>query len=137
MKEWHEINGKTRRSFLKYVQEIAQAFGLRDWQLYVHFDEDLGDAAAATSCISNRKVAHIKFSTDFFALPLDEQRMVVLHELLHVHMWQITDFTEDAVCDLIGKPAASVFIEAVRRLDEQATDAIAQAISPRYPLWEG
>jgi len=130
------LDTRTRRSFLKYLEMIAEEFGLRDWQLYAHFDEDLGDGvSAATACVDNRRVAHVKFAPSFFNLRPEEQRETVLHELLHVHMWQITDYVREVLPDLIGKPAFVVMEAAFNRLDEQATDAIAAAIGDRYPLW--
>ena len=133
------LDRKQRRSFLKYLNEVSRDFGLKDWEMFAHLEEapPTEDAIAATTCIEKRKIAHILFSEAYFKATPEEQRHVLLHELLHIHLWEAHQFPDEALSDHLGSQGLDIFGTAFNGLMEHAVDAIAGAIADRYPLWEG
>ena len=77
---WVEQN---RHWFEKYVREVANQMGLRDWKIVIDDEppED-EDAGAFNFVIYGRKVARLRFSTPESP---EELRHWVTHELLHCH----------------------------------------------------
>jgi hypothetical protein len=132
------VTPRLRRSLARYIFTIAKEFGLRDWDMYLLGDPpDTETAAASVECIYGRRKANIRVGVEFHHASPEEQREVVLHELIHVHFAQTRALIDEVLPDLLGKPAFVAFREAYRQADEHATDAIANAIADRYPLWEG
>jgi hypothetical protein len=128
---------RQRRSLAKYVSAIAVTLGLRDWTL--SFPEDPpenDDAIASVECIYGRRMASVRFDADFLSFSCEDQRVAVLHELIHVHFWHRRQATKDAL-EGIGREAREIAFDAITLGDEYGTDAVADAIAPFFPFWEG
>lgn len=126
------------RSLAKYVIYVAAHIGLRDWTINILREPPDDDGHAATvSCVYGRKIANVRFSVDWMTQTPEEQRHVVIHELLHVHTDGALTLVEETLPTLLGMPAFKAFQEAYRRENEHAVDAIASVIEEFIPLWEG
>jgi len=117
--------------------DITREFGLAGWRIIVHDGTDADDHAAETACVYGRRVAHINLASDFVSYPPEEQRATILHELTHIHFDQTLTLVNEVLPEAMGGPAYTAFIAGYRQAMEHAVDAIAQAISDKYPLWEG
>jgi hypothetical protein len=126
-----------QRSLVRYIDFMSRELRLEGWTFYIHFDEAADGANATVTCTDNRKIAHINLSATFDNLTPEEQRHAVIHELLHVHLWEITDYCDETLPEMLGQPVFAVFRQALRKFDEQATDALATALGPKFALWEG
>lgn len=132
------MNDRARRSLAKYIFSIAKEFGLRDWDLYLMPEKPPDEeAAASVRCVYGRRKANIYIGDDFWHSNPEEQRRIILHELIHVHQDQTLTLVEETLPDLLGKPAMFTFEKAYRQANEHGVDALAAAIADRYPLWEG
>jgi hypothetical protein len=131
------VTPKQRRSLLRYILDIAVHMGLRDWTFSLEA-EPCEDAHAATiACTYGRKIASICVSQHWMTTAPEEQRHVIIHELVHVHLDSNLTLVEGSLPSQLGASAFSVFREAYRQHNEHATDAIASAIEEFIPLWEG
>lgn len=128
---------KARRSLERYIADIGREYGLSGWQMALHEGTDTDGAAAEVACVYGRKIAHVGIHDDFGSFPPEEQRAVILHELTHIHLDQVTTLVADVLPGLIGAPAYAAFEAGYRQAMEHATDAIAAAIADKFPLWEG
>ena len=128
---------RQRRSLAKYVSSLAVTLALRDWTLEFPDEEpDSGNAIASVECVYGRRLAIVRFRSDFVTQPCEEQRQVVLHELIHVQFAHRRQATQDAL-EGIGREARQQAIDAITLGDEYGTDALAEAIAEFFPLWEG
>lgn len=126
-----------RKRLGKYVRNIANTLGLRDWQLNLMPDEpDTKEAHAAVACTYGRKIASIWFASGFELLEPQEQRHVIVHELLHIHFDRVLTLSSQALPAAMGAPAWGVFDEAMRDHIEHGVDAVAEAIADAFPLPE-
>lgn len=130
------------RSLGRYVSDIAQMLGLDDWKITVHAEEpgdaiDGSDAIASVSCTYGRKIASLRLGKDFLNSPPEEQRHVLVHELIHVHMWGVLALVRTTLPKMLGESAYDVLLTALTQQDEHATDALATAVAPMLPLWGG
>jgi hypothetical protein len=118
----------------KYVREIADLVGLRDWVVGVADDTPDREDANAQACVPfGRRAVMIKFSPGWADRDPDELRQTVVHELVHCHLWSL----DQRICDLhgiIGSAAYEVLEKAHHENLEHAVDAIALAWSETLPL---
>ena len=127
---------KQKKSLIRYISAVGKEYGLTGWQMGLSFDAH--DAVAAeVSCVYGRRIAHLAVSPDFLDFTPEEQRQVIVHEMTHIHLDQMQTLIHDLLPEVMGKPAFDAFIAGYRQAMEHATDAIADAIAPTFPLWEG
>lgn len=126
---------KQLRSLARYTSVIAAELGLRDWTLTFPNEPCEDGALATVDCSYGRKRATVLFASDFTDHPPEEQRIVVLHELIHIHFAQERQAVRDAL-DSLGRDAREIAYESFRMSHEYGVDGLADAIADRYPLWE-
>lgn len=135
---------KDRRAFGQYVRWIADSMGLRDWYIDVHFslDEDASDYGtnhirmAQVEPTYGRKHAVVTVVPDIRDYDLEKIRMVVCHELTHLHLAALQDQCERDLENIVGKLADEVFYKSFRRNLEYAVDGIASAWAESFPMIE-
>lgn len=116
-----------RQRFAPYVRRLADMMGLKDWGIKIR-DENPSDstALASVTCTYGQKQAQIRITADFLVDTADQQRYVLVHELVHCHL------------DLPGNIAEDELSEAskrnYRRTAEMAVDAIARSWAVSLPL---
>lgn len=133
--------GMSRKKFLKlgaYLRETANQLGLRDWFFemnYAPLSAD-GDVIATVRCIYGRKRASVRLVQDFAQRSKEEQRMVIIHELLHCHTERIEQPLRhgQAAWKILGDSAADVLSDQIHLAIEDAVDGIAETIAERFPL---
>lgn len=130
------MTSKQEKSLVRYISDIGKEYGLTGWEIALSHDAD-DHNAAQVACVYGRRIALLALSPDFATFPPEEQRRVILHELTHVHLDQVTTLVHDALPGLLGQPAFDAFIAGYRQAMEHSTDAIAAAIADKFPLWEG
>ena len=130
------------RSLCRWMSDLANDFGLSDKKINVHVGgpgeaEDGSDAIASVAGIYGRNILNVSISPAFFDQSPEEQRYIVIHEYAHAHTEAVRDLLRTALPKLLGQPAYDTFQTAYTQLDELATDSLARAIAPMFPLWEG
>jgi len=112
-----------------YVREIADRFGLKDWEFDVDREPTDSVYDATTSTTSGKKYAVLWFRYDVRLWKLERLREVVLHELLHWHL-----AGADAAIQMDILPEDDPRYKLFERFLEYSIDGIATAIAPHYPL---
>lgn len=139
--QWHGMPRSRYQELERYVRARADELGLRDWSVELKFtplDEDGDEAEADGKCevIYGRKHALIYLPRDFNERPRDDQRQLLIHELLHCH----TDGVEvlirsgHALAFYIGEAQVGLLRSAMHERVELAVDGIADAIAAKFPL---
>ncbi|MHB0938995.1 MAG: hypothetical protein ACYC6A_21590 [Armatimonadota bacterium] len=127
-----------------YVRDIADRMGLTLWSILIETEppSECGppdDSEATIMATSNASYltlsAALKFSDDFFDQPVDFQRIMVVHELVHlVTMPQrrAAESIEGSGC--LGSREYSLWRMHWQYADENVTDTLARIIAPSMPL---
>lgn len=127
----------TRREFAalgRYVRWVANEMGLRDWTIEVSHDRAPSDCNAFVTNTYGRKLATIRFCSDFRTLSPEDQRHTVAHELVHCHLESATNMVLNDLEECLGKPADRVFWSSFKRQMEYGVDALAAAYAKHLPL---
>jgi hypothetical protein len=119
-----------------YIRDIADRMALKDWTILLS-DEPADEESEATTFLTNgRKVAKVYLSSKWEGRTPEEQRHTVVHEMVHPHLYPLTNMGEDDIEPLIGKAAHTLWQASFRRELEYAVDGLADAIAPLMPLPE-
>ncbi len=129
-----------RHELGKYIREIADIMGLRDWHVDLRIaplktDEPDDDSVplAEIQCAFGRRYAHVTFVPGWENGDPEMVRMVVCHELVHAHL-SLMGWITNNVHDALGNVAFSVFRASYHDAEELAVDAIATAWAETLPL---
>lgn len=119
-----------------WVQEAARLLGLGHWKITLKRTplEDERQAQAMTSVCFHNKAAHIELHPDWPTYDVDEQRQILVHELLHPvtsGLRFIGETTE--LGQLLGAPMATMFEGVVKREIETMVEGLAKAIAESFP----
>ena len=119
-----------------YVRATADTLGLRDWDVRVHDDPSEEGFNAQMYTIEGKHLAWIQFATNFSEIAPEEQRKVVVHELLHVHHTALEDvlWHDLRKSDSLSKPQFTQLWQTYRRTQEYVIDALACVIAHGLPL---
>ena len=128
------LTPKQRKRLGKYVRHVADELGLRDWVIHIeHAPLDADDPAMAVAVVPyGRSDVTLRFRGDFVHIDPDEQRMIVVHELLHCHLPSRRADDMWGVGPLIGQAAATVLEERYRYDIESIVDRLAVSIAPSF-----
>ena len=129
------MTNKQRVSIRNYIAFLASHLGLNDWsiRLMPQVCENPNHAATVV-CTPGRKIAQVTLAEDWLEQTPEEQRHVLIHELIHVHADHEFQYIEDTLPTLIGSVAYLPFEKAYRDLHEHAVDALASAMEDHFPV---
>lgn len=126
---------RDRAELREYLSRVACALELSDWRLSLEESPPGNDdALAEVRPTYGRRIALIYIDDRFFELSREAQRVVVAHELIHLHLEPASKFAREALDELLGKPALEAFWQGFTLLFEYGVDAIAHAVAPALPL---
>ena len=126
-----------RKRLLRYIRTLANTLGLHDWTINVAPDEpDEKEAYAAVSCVYGRRIANVWLAHGVEQLAPAEQRLTLVHELLHIHFDRVLSLSQQALPGLLGAAGYTVYEEALREHVEHGVDAVADALAAAFPLPE-
>ena len=136
------MTDKQYRSLARYTARIAKELGLSHMTLSLDTADPGGasdgtQAAASWEGVFGRHRGVIQVSREFDHFPPEHQRVYIVHELLHAHTEHVRALVRTSLAPVMGQQAFDVFMAGYTQADELATDALAEAIAPNYPLWEG
>lgn len=112
-----------------YTRHVADRIGLQDWNLKVTVDLDPDDDEKfAEVKLTESQTAHIKYHPDLIDQTPEEQRLIVVHELVHCHLSRVQQSAE-AVEDHLGELVGGIWLTEWKRNLEYAVDALADVIA--------
>jgi hypothetical protein len=129
------------RSLARYIFKLAKDLGLGHMELSLHAEPPEGDhgleAAASFEGTYGRQRGAIRVNKDFGHYSPVEQRHVIVHELIHAHTEHLREYVRTSLPGHLSQPAFQMFMSGYTQQDELFTDALADAIAPKFPLWDG
>lgn len=125
---WTPARREAVESYIAYLQEVLR---LRDWTITVDWSKPTGkDAWATMTQMSDSKHATLRLSPEFTTTPPRLHGQILLHEMVHCHLFQMENLATTSVSALAGKEATTVFSRAYTSANELVTDALADAFEP-------
>jgi hypothetical protein len=122
-----EVPDPRRQKWVPYFRKIGDMLGLKDWILEIGNDEPSDRSAMASAhCVPGRKSGWFRLSQNFLECTAEEQRMMVLHELVHCHF----EMSFSMASDHMAEDKRAIF----RTLTEYGIDGISVALAPLFPL---
>jgi hypothetical protein len=123
------------RQLGRYIRHLADVhLELRDWHLTVqHAEPPGGDCHGWCFVTYGRKRAMIRVANDWWDEDPTEQRHIVVHELLHIHLDTLDSFHRNALPELVGRSAAIAAQEDNRERIELIVDVVADALARHLP----
>lgn len=136
------MNERKYRSLAKYAGMVADGLGVGHLHISLHPEspgeaKDGSAAAASWEGTYGRNQGVIRVNPAFDTYPPEEQRVVIVHELLHAHTEALREHVRTSLAPVLGQSVFDVFMAGFTQHDERFTDALATAIAPSFPLWEG
>lgn len=118
----------------KYTRELANLMELRDWTISVLDNPPDGtEAIACITCIYGQKYARIRVRHDFFDRDPENQRQIIAHELLHIHLSGL-EWSFNNRQGQLAPPVFQMAWDGLKDVVEFGVDAIADAIARYLPL---
>lgn len=124
---------RPQTALIDYIRYLADLLNLGQWKITINPKPAGDDAIAEVVVTPGQQVAKISVQLGFMDLPAEDIRSAILHELVHVHLWAMSEAADHAAPHL-GTVGAAVFEAAHTLANERATDAISLAIAPFFPL---
>lgn len=116
-----------------YVRHMADAMGLKDWDITVSDNPAPEDTNAHITCVYGQRRAIVDFDNEWPEWTREKLRRIAAHELVHCFLDQLT-WPVSNVRNIIGQSLYDVTHEAIRDAIELATDGIATAWAETLPL---
>lgn len=139
-----KVRKRDRKALDAYVRLVADAMGLRDWNIVAAFGKVKHDAknkpqkgedwCATCAPTPGRKHADITFAPYMRDAPREDLRQTTVHELVHVHFYGMWDTLRRDTLILLDQEPYDVWIAGVERHMEYGVDALADALAPHMPL---
>jgi hypothetical protein len=127
-----------RRVIGRYVRQVADALGLKDWWLQVMWAQPASDNyQAQVGSDPGGRTAYLWFRDDLLEQTPADVRQTVVHELLHVHRRNIVHLMDQLLRPPMSQDAWNSFIIAYQLIDEEATEGVALAIAHKMPAFPG
>lgn len=120
----------------EYVDLMRQDLQLNDWDvtISVHTPND-ETTMAQMDITSTRHHGALRIGSAFWKAEPSEQRYVLAHELVHLHLRRLGTIVEGTEAAL-GANAFSMLSHSFNIAEEYATDALASVIANQFKLPE-
>lgn len=128
------MNDATHARWLAYIHRIADAILLKDWTFTLERTGPESTTAEAQIflCYGMRR-GDLSVPPKFFAQTPEEQRHLIVHELVHAHF---EDLDEHVRLYTNEQEGSGYFQQAYKREREVAVDTLAMALAQFLPLPE-
>lgn len=122
-----------RAALEAYLAEAAAAVGLSHWELLLSLDEpEDEDATASVEVSDDYAIAWLRFREPVAASGPGNLRRVIMHELLHVHLWAFSQ-TAGLLRPRVSSDVWDVFTAMWNHVDERTTETLARVMAPLLP----
>lgn len=119
---------------LDYAVRISKAILLADWEIvFVPESYQGDDKAEAQIELRNGQVATLAVAPEFWGLPAEYQRRVIVHELCHCYFDRFR-ISADIIALLPDKNVSALLQEANEDAEDVAVELVARVLSPCLPL---
>jgi hypothetical protein len=137
------VNRDRHRYWSAYIADVQGRMLLRNWNVVLereavkqprvhHADADEA-VAASVDCLPGRREATVKLHERFDDYSRAEQRHIVVHELLHLHLAGMKTHLVKQFGDWEGGVRLTLYNAHISH-EEYAVDDLARIIAPSMPL---
>jgi len=116
-----------------YVTACLPVLNLRNWKVTILTDVAPEDRYADIEPNDQAQTANLRVGNLFWAQKPDEQRLTIVHELIHLHLCRL-DQTVDRLEPVLGSAAWAPWAAVYEDVYERATDAIAEILATQVDL---
>jgi hypothetical protein len=116
-----------------YIERAQETLMLLDLTIKVTEEQAPEDTYADISVHDEAPEATIRLAHSFWTLSAEDQRRVLVHELLHCHLAALSNLKDDLEKTL-GLAAFELFAASFERAEERTVDKLARIIAPLLPL---
>ena len=116
-----------------YVAACLPVLNLANWKVTILTDVAPEDRYADIEPNDQAQTASLRVGNLFWTQKPDEQRLTIVHELLHLHLCRL-DQTVDRLEPVLGSAAWAPWAAVYEDVYERATDAIAEVLAPQVDL---
>ena len=116
-----------------YVAACLPVLNLGNWKVTILTDVAPEDRYADIEPNDQAQTANLRVGNLFWAQKPDEQRLTIVHELIHLHLCRL-DQTVDRLEPVLGSAAWAPWAAVYEDVYERATDAIAEILAPKVDL---
>jgi hypothetical protein len=121
----------------EYVADLCDLLRLRDWTVEIATEyTDHDEAWGTVNVMDQRYHVTVKLCRDFPELTSDQQRLTLVHELLHVYLDPIDFIIRRTVEPLVGKSTWIAVEQVLERDIELAVDKLAESVAPLCPVFK-
>lgn len=116
-----------------YVAACLPVLNLSNWKVTILTDVAPEDRYADIEPNDQAQTANLRVGNLFWAQKPDEQRLTIVHELIHLHLCRL-DQTVDRLEPVLGSAAWAPWAGVYEDAYERATDSIAEILAPHLDL---
>jgi hypothetical protein len=115
-----------------YCRAVGNILKLQDWRIIVNCEKPEEEFLAISFCVEGQHKVILKFSDEFFTITSEEQKIVVIHELLHAHLDELGEILRVDLGDLkaMSKREYELLYGMHKRQAEYITETLANAFAP-------
>lgn len=116
-----------------YVAACLPALNLSTWKITILTDVAPEDRYADIEPNDQAQTANLRVGNLFWSQKPAEQRLTVVHELIHLHLCRL-DQAVDRLEPVLGSAAWTPWAGVYEDAYERATDSIAEILAPQVAL---
>ena len=116
-----------------YVAACLPVLNLGNWKVTILTDVAPEDRYADIEPNDQAQTANLRVGNPFWAQKPEDQRLTIVHELIHLHLCRL-DQTVDRLEPVLGSAAWAPWAAVYEDVYERATDAIAEILAPQVDL---
>lgn len=128
-----------KRAVTHHLLKLQPMLRLQDWTIKVIWDDqndESDDCYATNTPQGDSHHCEVRFAKKFLELDNKEMTQVIIHELMHCHLFIIEDYTSDVVNEVAAVKTAKVFNIGFTKLIETSIDSIADAFAELLPEFD-
>lgn len=116
-----------------YVAACLPVLNLGNWKVTILTDVAPEDRYADIEPNDQAQTANLRVGNLFWAQKPEEQRLTIVHELIHLHLCRL-DQAVDRLEPVLGSAAWAPWAGVYEDAYERATDSIAEILAPHLDL---
>jgi hypothetical protein len=120
------VTDPRKQAFLPYARSVADSMRLRDWDLKIKEDPPSANCLASIWAATFSNDASICLSESFLDQSPEEQRLTLVHELIHLYFSRMNDTCVRELDEASRRAFGQDFENGIKEL--------AKSIAPFYPL---
>jgi hypothetical protein len=134
---WPGMPYKDWRIAGKYLREIADKMGLRDWELVLSAHPCDEEYAAQVCPVEGQRFATFRLRRDWIKRPEYRKRQTMVHELMHCHFHPVDSVVKLDILPHLASAAKDIALAGYVRNVEYAIDNVATVIADSMPTYPG